>query len=116
MIATKLMKQAFTDPTRARANDPGHPDGCSVFAYHQLFNPQSSAREAECKAGAIGCVSCKKQCAELMAAGLAQVREKRHQFSAQKGLVDDILADGRTRASIAAEETMALVRVALKLK
>ena len=116
IISSKLMKQAFTDPTRAKATDPGHPDGCAVFAYHQLFNPEASAREAECKAGSIGCVACKKHCAQLMAEGLAPVREKRKQFAAEKGLVESILELGRRRATDAAEATMAKVRSALKLK
>lgn len=115
-INNKLMKQAFTDPARARATDPGHPDGCAVFAYHQLFNPQAQAREAECKAGAIGCVACKKQCAQLMAEGLAAVREKRKALAAEKGLVESILEKGARRANEAAEDTMRKVRSALKLR
>jgi tryptophanyl-tRNA synthetase len=115
-ITTKLVKQAFTDPTRARATDPGHPDGCAVFAYHQLFNSAAAEREAECKAGTIGCVNCKKQCAELIANGLAPVREKRKAFAAQKDLVNDILRDGQKRAQAAAAQTMDLVRSAVKLK
>jgi len=116
VINTKLMKQAFTDPTRARATDPGHPDGCSVFAYHQLFNPQASVREAECKAGSIGCVACKKQCAQLMAEGLSTVRERRKALAAEKGLVDSILAEGAKLAGAAAEATMQKVRSSIKLK
>ncbi len=116
MIHTKLMKQAFTDPTRARATDPGHPDGCAVFAYHQLFNGQAAVREAECKAGSIGCVACKKQCAQLMAEGLAPVREKRRQLAADKNLVEAILEKGAKRANEAAEDTMRQVRAALKLR
>ena len=116
IINTKLLKQAFTDPTRARASDPGHPDGCSVFAYHQLFNPQAAERELECKAGKIGCVDCKKQCAKLMSDGLCAVREKRKAFAADKGLVESILKSGANRANAAAEETMEQVRRAIKLK
>ena len=35
---TAKINRAFTDPTRIRVLDPGHPEGCVVFAYHRKFS------------------------------------------------------------------------------
>jgi tryptophanyl-tRNA synthetase len=35
---TKKLKTAVTDPQKIRKGDPGHPDICLVFAYHNKFN------------------------------------------------------------------------------
>jgi len=111
----KKVQQMFTDPVKMRANDPGHPDGCVVFAFHAIFTPDFKAIEDECKAGARGCVSCKKQLTEALAASLAPLREKRKELSEDKHLVERILADGGKKAKEAASATMAEVRKALKL-
>ena len=34
----KKLKTAVTDPAKVRKGDPGHPDICLVFTYHQKFN------------------------------------------------------------------------------
>lgn len=34
-----------TDPARIRKDDPGHPEICTVYAYHELFNDKD--RHAE---------------------------------------------------------------------
>ena len=36
----KKVKNMFTDPKRLRLTDPGHPDECNVFSYHEVFNAQ----------------------------------------------------------------------------
>ncbi|MFA6316792.1 MAG: tryptophan--tRNA ligase, partial [Elusimicrobiota bacterium] len=63
----KKVMGMYTDPTKIRANDPGHPDpcpenppGCSVCALQRLYNPDWEAKVGECRAGRIGCVACKK--------------------------------------------------------
>jgi len=113
---TKKVQQMFTDPLKLRANDKGHPEGCVVFALHSVYNPKYKSREAECKEGSIGCVACKKELTRLMSEALAPLREKRKQLAADKDLVNDVLEDGRKRASEAARATMEEVRKAMKLK
>ena len=45
----------YTDPSKARAKDPGHPEpcpenppGCAVFALHKLYSAHHAARAEEC--------------------------------------------------------------------
>lgn len=112
----KKVQQMFTDPQKIRAKDPGHPAGCVVFAFHEIYNqPCAAARKEECVRGEIGCVACKAQLVACMEAAIAPLREKREIVSRQKGLIDDILNDGKGRARAVAEETMRTVRGALKI-
>jgi tryptophanyl-tRNA synthetase len=110
------VKQMFTDPKKIRALDPGHPEGCVVYAFHTIYNPEVKVREKQCKAGEVGCVECKKLVAEMLKNALAPIREKRERLIREKGLVDDILNEGKKKAAQIAEQTMEEVRAAVKLK
>jgi tryptophanyl-tRNA synthetase len=112
----KKMRTAVTDPQKIRKNDPGRPEVCLVFRYHQKFNPEgASAIERDCRSGALGCVECKNRIAQMIAAELAPFREKRRFYEANPGAVREILADGESRARVRAQETMKEVRTAMKL-
>lgn len=61
---TKKIMQAITDRSRARKDDPGHPDKCEVaFSYWQAFGDKATIEtvKEECCAGKRGCVDCKRQ-------------------------------------------------------
>lgn len=112
----KKMRFAVTDPQKVRRGDPGRPDICVVFSYHQKFN-QSEVPEIRkgCESGALGCVECKKNCARKIADVLAPLREKRAQYESDLNAVKDILADGEKRARVEAQKTMQEVRSAMKI-
>ena len=112
----KKMRTAVTDPAKVRKNDPGHPDVCVVFSYHQRFNqPEVAEVRAGCESGALGCVDCKRNCAAKIADVLLPIREKRARLESNIGEVKDILADGEKRARAAARVTMDEVHTAMKL-
>jgi tryptophanyl-tRNA synthetase len=114
-IARKL-KTAVTDPAKVRKNDPGHPDVCLVFSYHNKFNPAETAEiRSGCESGVLGCVDCKKRCAERIIETLAPMRERRAHFEQHRTDVTDILADGERRAKAVAGATMAEVHAAMKI-
>lgn len=113
-LPPKVMS-AFTDPLKVRAKDPGHPEGCVVFAYHKLYSDFADRREGECRAGAIGCVACKKELLASMEQPFSEFRERRARFD-KPGLVEELLAAGGTKARAAAEETMTKVRRAMNLR
>lgn len=113
---SKKMMQAYTDPTRIRKTDPGHPEGCVVCAYHKKFDPETADQmEADCRAGKLGCVDHKRQMAALVADQLAPIREKRKDLEADKSHVIEIIEDGNQRARKVAQETMGDVHEAMKL-
>lgn len=111
------VRMMITDPQRVRKTDPGHPDVCAVYAFHKLFSAADICDDITvgCKAGARGCVDCKKQLAERMIERLAPVRERRLALEANPGLVDEILFAGAEKARGIARQTMQDVREALKI-
>ncbi len=106
----KKMKTAVTDTKKVRKNDPGRPDICVVFSYHQKFN---SAEVPEirtgCESGALGCVECKLKCSARIAESLAPFREQRLVYERSPEKVTEILAYGEQRAAAVAKETMSEV-------
>jgi len=112
----KKMRTAVTDPKKIRKNDPGRPDICLVFTYHQKFNPSEVPHiDADCRSGALGCVECKLRIANTVADTLAPIRKRRAHYENHLNEVKDILADGEKRARIRAEGTMREVHKVMKL-
>ncbi|MEA4926476.1 MAG: tryptophan--tRNA ligase [Syntrophomonadaceae bacterium] len=112
-ISKKVM-EAVTDPARIHKNDPGHPQVCTVFEYHKVFNQSEVEQiEADCRKGAIGCVNCKKRLAGCLDALLEPMRERRAPYVQNPQLVKDILLEGTRKAHQVARETMDEVRDAM---
>lgn len=112
--AAKL-KTAFTDPEKIRKDDPGHPEGCAVFSLHQVYNLNNiHTVESECRSGARGCVSCKRECTEAVNESLRATRERRHQID--RGELENLLHRGASEAREFASQTMEEVRGAMKLR
>jgi len=110
----KKVMDAVTDPARIRKTDPGHPEICTVFEYHNVFNQAEVAHiKADCRHGKIGCVDCKKRMAACIDDLLTPMRERRQKYLQNPALVKDILMDGTDRALKVAKETMAEVREAM---
>lgn len=107
---TEKLKTAFTDPQRLRRNDPGNPDVCAIYSYYQKFMPdQAEETASECRSAARGCVDCKKKLTAGVIEYFAPLREKRRAFVDKPQLVDEIIADGCSRARSAAVETLEIV-------
>ncbi|HMA61929.1 MAG TPA: tryptophan--tRNA ligase [bacterium] len=114
-IQKKMMK-AITDPQKIRLHDPGRPEVCLVFTYHQKFNPDEEEEIAKnCRSGDLGCVECKKRCAAAINEFLDPFREKRNYYAENKDEVLDIIRDGEKRAREVARETMEKVHNAMKI-
>ncbi|HEY3057277.1 MAG TPA: tryptophan--tRNA ligase [Thermoanaerobaculia bacterium] len=112
-----LTMTMFTDPNRIRRKDPGNPDICNLFQFHRLFSDEATiARiDHECRTAQIGCVDDKKLIAEIMIEELRPIRERREEIDRDPQIVWDVLRDGNERARERAEETMKLVREAMKI-
>ena len=110
------VRTAITDPEKVRRNDPGHPDICNVFAYHQKFNSEEVPQiEEDCKSGVLGCVDCKKNCASKIADFFGPHREKRDYYINHLSEVEEIIANGNEAARKVAESTMSDVHTAMKM-
>jgi tryptophanyl-tRNA synthetase len=108
------MRKAVTDPQKVRKGDPGRPDICLVFAYHNKFNAAEVAEIRKgCESGSLGCLDCKMKCAGHIAEALAPLREKRAYFESHEKEVKGILAEGEQRAAEIASATMKEVHTAM---
>jgi tryptophanyl-tRNA synthetase len=116
VIRQKCMTM-FTDPTRIRRSDPGHPDTCNLFAFHRLLSPpELVARvDRECRAAEIGCVDDKKLLADQIIAFLEPLQGRRAELTGDPGELLRLLRRGSERARERAHETMTAVRGALGL-
>jgi tryptophanyl-tRNA synthetase len=112
----RKMRTAVTDPLKVRKNDPGRPEVCLVFTYHQKFNPAEIDQiDADCRSGVLGCVECKLRVSSKISERLAPVREKREYYENHLQEVREILADGEARARTRATNTMAEVHRVMAL-
>ncbi len=103
------IKNAVTDPARIHKHDPGHPEVCTVYEYHSVFNSAELEEiETNCRQGKIGCVDCKKNLAAKLNTLLEPMHERRRQYD--QAAIKDILAEGTRKAHAVALETMAEVR------
>lgn len=121
-LETKV-KGMYTDPTRKRATDPGHPEpcpenepGCSVFSLHKLYADEAfvKARGEDCRAGKLGCMSCKKDLLAHMSGPFSAFRERRDSYKPSD--VDAVLAIGAEKARAVARKTMDEVRSVMRLR
>jgi tryptophanyl-tRNA synthetase len=115
-IAPKV-KGMFTDPARLRRSDPGNPDVCNLFPYHELMADAGTREEIRrgCATAAWGCVDCKKVFLENLKRFLEPLHERRAALLARPGQAEEILNAGNARAREAAEDTMRMVRAAVRL-
>jgi tryptophanyl-tRNA synthetase len=112
----KKVMSMITDPARIRKDDPGHPDVCTVFAFHKVFNEsQVPEIEEQCKGGCIGCVACKKLLQDKIALFHTPIYEKRLELLTNEDYLRDVIADGSKKAAVKAEATMEIVREAVNI-
>lgn len=109
------VQQMVTDPARLRKDDPGHPEVCIVYKFHQIYTPEVAEVEENCRGGKIGCVACKRQLAENLDKLLSPFRERRAQWE-EPGKLDKVLEEGAERARSVASVTMKEVRKSMGLQ
>lgn len=115
-VLTQKLRKAVTDPQKVRRNDPGRPEVCLVFSYHNKFNSSEVAEiEVNCKSGSLGCVDCKLKCAAKMNEFLAPIVDKRKHYENNLDEVKAILDDGETKGRNVAKATMQEVHEKMKL-
>ncbi|NLC68717.1 MAG: tryptophan--tRNA ligase [Clostridiaceae bacterium] len=115
-VVQKKVSMMITDPERIRKDDPGHPEVCTVFAFHKVFNEEKVCEvEEQCKKAKIGCVQCKNNLAGKMVEYLSPIYEKRQKLASNSSLVKDIIREGNRKAVEIAGETMEEVRRAMKI-
>jgi len=116
-VKEKVMKM-FTDPNRIRPTDPGKVEGNPVFIYHEAFNKDKAQVEDLKKRyleGKVGDVEVKEKLIFALNEFLEPIRQQRAKFEKDSTLVEQILKEGTQKAREEAQETLILVKKAMKL-
>ena len=87
-------KGMFTDPTRLRRKDPGHPESCNLYEFHKLVSPPDVQEKVarECRLAQIGCVDDKSLIADQLIEYLAPIRERREELVSRPDTLRDFPA------------------------
>ena len=113
----RCIRTMTTDPQRVRRTDPGNPDVCPVFQFHEIYSDAETrawAREG-CTSAGIGCVDCKKPLIDAVLESQRPVLERAKQYEENTDLVKTIVAEGCERARGLARQTLDDVRGAMGL-
>ncbi|MBW1678601.1 MAG: tryptophan--tRNA ligase [Deltaproteobacteria bacterium] len=114
-VVRKKVAQMFTDPNRARKNDPGNPDICNVFTLHTLYSPSEEVEliNQDCRIAKIGCVECKRVLAPRAVEFLATIQEKRRYYLEHRKEIEEILMQSNKRARTIARQNLLEAREAM---
>jgi len=116
-VQEKVFKM-YTDPNRVRADIPGRVEGNPVFIYHDAFNPDTEEVEdlkARYRQGKVGDVEVKKKLARAVNGFLEPMRERRREYAAREGYIEEILHEGTLEAREIANETLRMMKEAMGL-
>ena len=114
----KAVMSMYTDPKRLKATDPGTVEGNPLFQYHDAFNPDKEKVEdfkKRYREGTVGDVEVKKDLAEALNNFLSPIREKREYYENNPKEFLYALLSGTNNARKIANETMKMVRSAMKI-
>jgi tryptophanyl-tRNA synthetase len=112
-----LIKRMPTDPSRVRRNDPGEPEKCPVWQFHQVYSSDETRSWVEqgCRSAGIGCLDCKGPVIDAVLGELKPMQQRAAEFEAQPELVKRVIREGSEKARIVAQETMQEVRQVMSL-
>jgi tryptophanyl-tRNA synthetase len=103
----KKVNLMITDPARIKREDKGHPEVCTVFQYHKVFNKDSIKRIAsECESAARGCVECKKEFLDHLLEYLAPIQKRRAEIMEHPRKIEEVLNEGGLKAKKVASATL----------
>ncbi len=113
----KKLKTMPTDPARVRLTDPGDPEKCPVWQFHEVYSDESTQEWAQkgCRSAGIGCLECKKPIIDAIIEELKPIKERAQQYEDNPSAVKAIIVEGSENAREVAKETLDDVRQAMGL-
>jgi len=112
------LKTMPTDPARVRRTDPGDPEKCPVWQFHQVYSPDDVKVWVQkgCTTAGIGCLECKQPVIDAVLAEQAPIRERAMEIMENSNLVRNIVEEGCEAARDVAQETLDEVREVMGLR
>ena len=116
-VVAKKVRGMTTDPARVRRNDPGNPEKCPVWQFHQIYSDQPTKDWVVqgCTTAGIGCLDCKQPVIDAIVREQQPWRERAAALLADPKRVHWIVEMGTERARTIARQTMKDVREAMGL-
>ncbi|PJA77907.1 MAG: tryptophan--tRNA ligase [Nitrospirae bacterium CG_4_9_14_3_um_filter_51_5] len=116
-VVRQKLKTMVTDPARVRRTDKGNPDICPVFDFHKIYSSAAVVKQVDqdCRTAAIGCIDCKRQVADAMVERYRPMWDKRATIRQHPEQTQEMVEEGRKRASQVAHQTMQEVKTAMKI-
>ena len=111
----KKMRTMPTDPARIRRTDPGDPEKCPVWQFHEIYsdeNPCNWVQEG-CRSASIGCVDCKQPVIDSVLAELKPMQARAKEYEEDVSTVKAIIEEGNEAAREVARDTLEDVRKAM---
>ncbi len=111
------IKTMPTDPARVRRTDPGEPEKCPVWSFHQVYSDDDlkSWVQEGCRSAKIGCLECKQPLLDAILREQAPIRERAREYTSDPEVVRGIISEGCDAARDIARETLDEVRSVMGL-
>lgn len=106
-----------TDPARVRRSDPGDPDKCPVWTFHEVYSDDDTKKWADegCRSASIGCLDCKQPIIDAVLKEQQPIRERAREYQEDPEMVKGIINEGCEAARDVARETIEEVRQVMGL-
>ena len=114
---TKKIKTMPTDPARVRRNDPGDPDKCPVWEFHEVYSDEATRQKLGegCRTASIGCIDCKQYVIDSIIEELKPIQRSVKDYLGDLSGVDSIITEGCEAARDVAQDTIEEVRKVMGL-
>ncbi len=108
----KKIRTMPTDPARVRRHDPGEPENCPVWKFHEVYSPEDVKSWAQqgCRSAGIGCLDCKQPVIDAVLKEQAPICEKAEYYENNPDVVRSIVEEGCETARDIAKQTLSEVR------
>lgn len=116
-VVEQKIRTMMTDPARKRKTDRGEPELSPVYQLHKIFSSEEELQEVAhgCRTASMGCIDCKKILVKNVFHYMEPIWKKRNELLSNPDMVFEIARKGSEKAGKTAEETMKLVRGAMRL-
>jgi tryptophanyl-tRNA synthetase len=113
----KKIRTMQTDPARVRRDDPGEPEKCPVWQFHQIYSSEETKQWVQdgCRGARFGCLECKQPVIDGVLKEQEPMRERARVYEENPRLVKEIVDAGCEKARTLARATMRDVRQAIGL-
>ncbi|MCG9479634.1 MAG: tryptophan--tRNA ligase [Actinomycetia bacterium] len=110
-IMSKKVKMMITDPQRVKLKDPGHPEVCNVFTFHNIYQKDNIENiESRCRNAEIGCIQCKQELADIIYESLKDFQARRRELEKDSKKIHQILNKGKEQVREISNNTIKQVR------